>query len=184
MIVLDPQYAEEFESLFAEQDLAVTAGMFDYVKIFDEVPIYTRSAQLEFLSGLDFAEANRELVRAAVGLLERIEFAAVARRTGSKNLLRMVAVTGWHVFDASGLSVCNDGSMDVVKPYIFAGNLDDDRMGAFRPTGGNLPTAFRPGQSPCAEFVRSALDSSLDYLVYDSKAEDWCPDRVYVQLGY
>jgi hypothetical protein len=142
MITLDPKYAEAFESLFAANDFADTVGMLDYVEAYDELPVYTRYAQLEFLAGLGFAEANRQMIRAAVVLLERV-VAGRDRSSGPKNLLLMVAVTGWDIVDSNDRSACNDGTMDFIKPYIWAGNLDNDRMAAFRATGDDLPVALR-----------------------------------------
>ena len=181
-MTVDRRYEEEFEALFARQ--GIKSAAWEHVQTFEELPVYSRYDELEFMTGLSLSDVNRQLIKASVCMLERI----TDSRSGSgdartpKRLLFMVSVTDWHIFDESGRSVCNDGNRDYIVPHIYVANLNDSRMKGFDVFETEYPTALRPPTSICAEFVASALDYSSAYVIYQSPEYDWCPERIYVRL--
>ncbi len=165
-------------------DLLMAEGIYDpatfsYTEVFDEVPIYSRLDQLDFLDGMSVAERNRLLVLAAVAHLDRITsyFASVVVSGEAPDpCIRLVSVTGWWIDHEGGGGECTDGTKEILRPHIWIGNVYAERMRTFK---------VRSGRSACAGFVESALDDAR-HAVYESPPDDdderWCPTRVYVAL--
>lgn len=185
MMMVDSRYAEQFHALFQFEGLTGPA-LLSGVQVYEEFPVYSRYAQLEFMAGLSFAGVNRELIRASVALLEGITADCGSLEGGDRreHLLCMISVTDWHSFDEDGRSICNDGSIYYIVPHIWVGNLRNDLMRAYDVCASEFPPALRPPGSQCADFVASALDHAEDYTIYQSPEYDWCPERVYVRLAH
>lgn len=168
----DLPYASCFDALLDQEGLADPA-LFAEVEVYDEVPLYSRLSQLQFLAGLPIQEQNRQLVRTAVRHLDRIRENRLRHSSVvDKRVLRLISVTGWWV-DAERDGICTDGTSELILPNFWLGNLDDERMKDFKLY---LPTS-RP-----AIFVSEALSTS-EYQVFESALTEstmWCPMRVYV----
>ncbi|MFC5186796.1 Imm15 family immunity protein [Actinomadura harenae] len=89
-----------FDALLAGEGLDDLDGFFGPVEDFDEVPLYSRYAQLEFLSGLPWPERNALLVRRAVECLARLAVRAAER--GEGDFFAMVTVAGWDEYHDGG----------------------------------------------------------------------------------
>jgi hypothetical protein len=146
--------------------------VFADVQVFEELPIYSRYKQIEFLDGLNIADQNRELILAGVRHLDRIDEYFRAQEDNLAGIVRMVSITDWWVDGERGGGTCTDGSTEILTPHIWLGNLGHERMSRFR---------VFPPRSRAALFVVGAVGPGYD--VFDSELNEinaWCPDRVYI----
>jgi hypothetical protein len=102
------------------------------VRVFDEIPLFSREAQLDFLQDLTITEINKLTIRAAVLHQLKIDEAAKARFPGSNDpFLRMVSVTGW--WDADGVEFRSvDGNSSLLTPNFWIGNMTSPEMMQFK----------------------------------------------------
>jgi Immunity protein 15 len=173
---LEQPFRAAFDALLAAEG---HTQLSDYLEVttFDEVPLYSRFDQLSFLDGLDSAEQNRLLIRAAVLHLAKIvDYAGRAFEGRDDPCLRMVSITGWWDSDADGWT-STDGTTRLLTPNFWIGNLRSAQMQSF---------TMDSASGKSAQFVADALDRDPDYVLF----EGWSapgPDRflrrVYVQLN-
>jgi hypothetical protein len=201
MIAADPRFGPDLAAVLQEND--ITPGLLDVLDRLPDrpacysMPVYARYSQLGFMAGLEFAEVNRQLIRASTGFLER----ELARRAAAGDdrtrdyLLCMVTIDGWDLepdFEPErGLNGGNDGTLDYLDPRIFIGDLRREQLANFdiRQTG--TAPALQPPASPCADFTAAALDHHADYIISQNPApgqwpadrHQWWPDRVYVRIA-
>lgn len=172
-IAVERPYADKFRKVLDEEQIGDPAVFLD-VDVFDEVPVYSRFHQLEFLSGLSFAEANSILIRLAVLHLERVvSYAAKHERRGGKTILRMVSVTGWLNESESG-QMNFDGLTGFVRPNIWLANLSNPKLSNF---------SVWPAESPAGLFVKVAMDDDDRYAVVEGPPDRFgapSPARVYI----
>ncbi|MFD8595648.1 Imm15 family immunity protein [Kitasatospora sp. NPDC059646] len=119
------EFEHDFDNLLADEDLDSFEEFLGPLETFDEVPLYSRYSQLDFLAPLTRPEANAWLVRAAVTYLERLA-AHVAGR--ADDFFCMVSITGWDDY--------RDG--DFLTPSIWytrAGNGVLDHLSLTPATG-------------------------------------------------
>lgn len=164
-------YSIHFDALLGEEGLTDPA-VFAGVEVYDEVPLYSRLSQIEFLADLPVVERNKQLIRAAVRHLDRLRAHFLGNPETVHGVLRLVSVTGWWV-DLEQGGLCTDGTSEIIRPNFWVGNLGNDRMKDFRL---HLPT------SRCASFV-SAIVKHASHRVFESSLTEsvmWCPRRVYV----
>jgi hypothetical protein len=201
MIMADPRFGAGLAALLQDND--ISPGLLDVLDKLPSrpacysMPVYTRYSQLRFMAGLEFAEMNRQLIRASTGFLER----ELARRAAAGDdrtrdyLLCMVTITGWDLDPDSGFergfNGCNDGSLDYLTPHIFVGDLRQELLTNFdiRQTG--AAPALRPPASRCTDFTAAALDHRADYIIsqnpqpsgWPADRHQWWPDQVYVRIA-
>jgi hypothetical protein len=158
-----------------EQRIGDPAVFLD-VDVFDEVPVYSRFHQLEFLSGLSFLEANAILTKLAALHLERVvSYAAKHERPGGKTILRMVSIIGWLDKNDSG-QMNFDGSADFVQPYIWLADFDNPKLSKF---------SVWPAVSPAGLFVKNVLDDDDRFAVVEGAPDKFgapSPARVYIYM--
>ena len=87
-----PDYSAEFQELLAAEGLT-DLRIFASAETFDEVPIYSRYTQLDFLGRVPVAARNRAMILAAVRHLDRIDDHFRANGGVGERILRMVSVT-------------------------------------------------------------------------------------------
>lgn len=176
MLADDVSYAPRFDALLAEEGL-LDPAVLSSVESFDEVPLYSRLTQIEFLASHPVAEQNRLLIQAALRHLDRVR-AHVRKGPPARfrHLLTLVSVTGWWV-DQEGGGVCTDGTSEILCPHFWIGDLEHEKLRNFR--------LYQP-TSRCAAFVQRATQRS-SYRVLDSRIDErasWCPRRVYVGAAH
>lgn len=171
----DGTYAPNFDALLADEGLTDPAVLVP-VDVFDEVPLYSRLTQIDFLANLPVVEQNRTLLRAALRHLDRVrEHVRAHSQANTACVLRLVSVTGWWVDQENG-GVCTDGTSEILVPNFWIGDLDHERMRGFR--------LYRPA-SRCATFVQQAAHGPR-FGVFDSRIDEtsmWCPRRVYIGIA-
>ncbi len=164
-------FEDEFRELLVAQQL-YDPEVFDTVEVFDEVAIYSRYAQLDFLGHLSVAEQNRKLILAAVRQLDRI-VERFAKQVGMP-IIRMVSVTDW---DSSDL-YSQDGATDPITSHLWIGNFASDAMKDFR---------VHAPRSAAASFVADAVGGGAHEIFESDLKDSWpedCPRRVYIaRLG-
>jgi hypothetical protein len=166
-------YLDEFDALLHEER-TYDPEVFRDVTTFEEVPLYSRYHQVEFLNALPVVERNRELVRAAVRHLDLIHdyFSADG---GREHILRLVSVTGWWVDDGAGGGRCDDGTSELLVPHFWFGNLNDVRMQNF--------TLGRP-VSRCADFVSHTVDLTGKAVFESAGNDSTCDSPIRVYVGF
>jgi hypothetical protein len=175
-ITVDERYLQAFQNVLAEEGVADPEVFMD-VDLFDEYPVYTRFRQLDYLSSLPFAEANRILIKCSALYLERIvAFAAQRGCVPGKTILRMISVTGW--LDEDDERRRNyDGTVDFLQPYIWRANLDNPALHKF---------ALRPVTSPGGHFTRDALNGDDRFAVAEGSPDKFgrpSPERVDIYMA-
>jgi hypothetical protein len=174
-IKTEQSYINRFHEILDEEQIGDPAVFVD-VDVFDEVPVYSRFHQLEFLSKLGFAEANSILIKLAALYLEAIvSYAAKQERRSGKTILRMVSVTGWLQESNSG-QMNFDGSADFVRPNIWLGNFDNPKLANF---------SVWPVVSPAGLFVKAAMDNDDRFAVVEGAPDRFgapSPARVYIYM--
>jgi hypothetical protein len=172
---VEQAYARKFSQLLDEEQIGDPAVFLD-VDVFDEVPVYSRIYQLEFLSELSFTEANITLIRLAALYLERVvSYAAKHERPIGKTILRMVSITGWLNENDSG-QTNSDGSVDFIRPNIWLANFDNPKLSNF---------TVWPAVSPAGLFVKSALGDDERFAVAEGAPDKFgapSPARVYIYM--
>lgn len=175
IITVQQLYADKFQEVLYEEQLGDPALFLD-VDVFDEVPVYSRIHQLDFLSGLSFAKANNILVRlTALYLGTIVSYAAKQEGQKGKTILRMVSVTGWLNENDSG-EMNFDGSMDFVRPNIWLANLDNPKLSDF---------SVWPAVSLAGLFVGAAMNDDDRFAVVEGPPERFgapSPARVYIYM--
>jgi hypothetical protein len=168
-------YARKFNRLLDEEQIGDPAVFLD-ADVFDEVPVYSRMRQLDFLSKLGFTEANIILIRLAALYLERVvSYAAKHQRPIGKTILRMVSITGWLNENDSG-QMNSDGSVDFIRPNIWLANFDNPKLSNF---------SVWPAVSPAGLFVKSALGYDDTFAVAEGAPDKFgapSPARVYIYM--
>jgi Immunity protein 15 len=174
-ITVEQSYADRFQEILDEEQIGDPAVFLD-VDVFDEVPVYSRFHQLDFLSGLSFAEANGNLIRLTALYLDRVvSYAANQERQDGKTILRMVSITGWLNENYSG-QMNLDGSADFVRPNIWLANLDSPKLSSF---------SVWPAASPAGLFVIAAMNNDDRFAVVQGAPERFgapSPARVYIYM--
>ena len=79
-ISVEKAHVEALDAILAEGGIADPPDFMDVLDYFDHYPFYLYVSQLDFLSHLPFAEANRVLVKASALYLERLARASHAAR--------------------------------------------------------------------------------------------------------
>jgi hypothetical protein len=174
-LAVDENYLRAFNHVLAEDQIADPAVFLD-VDWYDAVPVYSYHDQLDYLSDLPFAEANRVLIRCTVLYLERIvAFAAQRDSLAGKTILRMVSVTGWQ--DENDQRQRNyDGTTDFVTPYIWLANLDHPGLSDF---------ALDKATSPAGRFTQDAVNADTRFAVAEGKPDKFgqpSPTHVYIYM--
>lgn len=168
-------YADKFRELLDAEQIGDPAVFLD-VDVFDEVPVYSRFHQLDFLSGLSFAEANGYLIILTALYLDTVvSYAANQERQSDKTILRMVSITGWLSENDSG-QMNFDGSTDFVRPNIWLANLDNPKLSNF---------SVSPVASPAGVFVNAAMNDDARFAVVEGSPERFgapSPARVYIYM--
>jgi hypothetical protein len=152
MIGGEPRFAARFEAMLAAHGIA-DPQVWAEVETFDEVPIYSRFSELEFLDELSIAEKNRELILAAVRQLERIEEHFRAQGHDPDRYFRLVSITDWWVDGERGGGTCTDGTTELLTPHIWIGNAEDEDLENFK---------VYPRRSACASFVARVVGPKYD----------------------
>ncbi|MFF1820032.1 hypothetical protein ACFVWG_22205 [Kribbella sp. NPDC058245] len=159
---------DQWRAIAAAEQLSDTdLGRFADVAVYENEPLFTRHGQLDFPADLPVAEINRELISAALSLLDRID-----RQVAVPNhLVRMVSITSWWT-DDDQWGACSDGTTEIIRPGIFVANLNHERMKGFR--------LHRP-HSTAASFVAQVTGPAYEVLEERLlEANAWCPNWVYV----
>jgi hypothetical protein len=178
----DPEFREfgdEFARLLAEEGLD-DLSQFLTAETFEEVPLFSRYAQIDFLGDLDTARRNILTIRFAVAHLGSIQRYARERRAAAPGrqpdpCLRMVTVTDWWDYGDDGVEY-NNGTRDVLSPHFWVGDLGSPKMAAFR---------MHPPDSAYSAFVRSALEGVPSVALHEgwsSDDRDRLLSRVYIEL--
>jgi hypothetical protein len=132
---------------------------------FDEVPLYSRYAQIDFLSHLPFPERNRLLVRTAADYLARlVTYVEDLKSSGqSADLFCMLSILDWDDWDESE-------GQSLLTPAMFITNPSREILSY-------MPLAIT--SSPHGELIKSWLPQG-DFLVCDNALPDPRVERVYV----
>lgn len=174
-ITVEQSYTDKFREILDEEQIGDPAVFLD-VDVFDEVPVYSRFDQLDFLSGLSFAEANGNLIRlTALYLNTVVSYAANQELRNEKTILRMASVTGWLNENDSG-QMNFDGSTGFVRPNIWLANLDNPKLSYF---------SVWPVASPAGMFVSAAMNDDSRFAVVEGRPESFgapSPTRVYIYM--
>jgi hypothetical protein len=174
-ITVKDRYLQEFQDVLREEEIADPEVFLD-VDWYDNVPVYSRFRQLDYLSSLPFAEANRILIRCTVLYLERIvAFAGEHGRVPGKTILRMSSITGWQN-ENDERQRNYDGTTGFVKPYIFLANLDHEGLRDF---------ALYPVTSPAGRFTEDAVNGDDRFAVAEGRPDKFgqpSPMHVYIYM--
>ncbi|MFB9890472.1 Imm15 family immunity protein [Planobispora takensis] len=166
-IDLDPRFKTELVRLIRDEGLDQFGELME-ADPFEEVPLYSRYAQLEFLDTLCVSEKNRVLIRAAVAhMVKVVEYSRDYYEDRSCDYLCMVSVVGWED---------SDGRSELLIPNLWIGNMRDDRLRSMR---------LHPAQSRRSEFVADALDGDAGLTLSEGLSHflgESYVDRVYVRL--
>jgi hypothetical protein len=174
-ISVEKSYTEALDAILAEGGIADPPDFMD-VDYFDHYPFYLYISQLDFLSHLPFAEANRVLLKASALYLERL--VALATRRGplaGKTILRMISVADWQDRNDDGHSNY-DGTTAYLTPYIWLANLDDPRLGSF---------TVHPVTTAAGLFVKDALNQDERFRVAEGSPDKFgapAPEHVYIYM--
>jgi hypothetical protein len=173
--MIEDSYVNKFQEILDKENISDPAVFLD-VDAFDEVPIYSRLHQLDFLSGLSFAEANGILIRLTILHLDTVvSYAANQRRQNRKTILRMVSVTGWLNENDSGQRNF-DGLSDFVRPNIWLANFDNPKLSGF---------SVWPAVSPAGLFVTATMNKDDRFAVAEGPPERFgapSPARIYINM--
>jgi hypothetical protein len=174
-ITVEDRYKHEFETVLAQLGIADPAVFLD-VDWYEDMPVYTRFHQLDYLSSLSFDEANRILIRCTALYLERV-VASAAQHGGvpGKTILRMAAITGW--LDQNDDRQLNyDGTTDFLTPYIFLANLDHPGLRDF---------TLYPVTSPAGHFTEDAVSGDDRFAVAEGQPDKFggpSPEHTYIYM--
>jgi hypothetical protein len=140
---LEPRLREKFSELIRSEGLDELSEPILLDDYFDEVPLYSRYAQLDFLRGMSTDRKNRVLVAAAVWHLESIVSRLQGRAENEPlDYMCMVSIADWEYFDADG---------DLITPQFWCANPS---RGVFEHLRIYAPT------SRYSEFVSSVIGGS------------------------
>jgi hypothetical protein len=161
-------------AVLIENGIADPAVFMD-VDYFDHYPFYLHISQLDFLSHLSFAEANRVLVKASALYLERL--VALATQRGplpGKTILRMISVADWQDRNDDGKPNYN-GAAAYLTPYILLANLADPRLSSF---------TVHPVKTTAGLFVKDALNRDKRFRVAEGSPKPGAaaPEHVYIYI--
>ena len=160
----DPAVKAGFRHLLELEGLDRLDELMRVDDFFEELPLYSRYAQLSFLDGLPVAERNRLLVRAAVSYLPVVLDHARDYYAGrDRDYFCMVAVQSWEDFDEGGL----------VTPYLWFANPSRGVFDHLR---------FDPPQSSYSAFVAEALDHDPSFMLNEGLRD--LPGGPYVERVY
>ncbi len=150
-------YRESFDDLLESEghnrleDCMTTA-------VFDEIPLFSREAQIDFLDGLSLMEINKLTIRVAV--LHQLKINEFAKRRFSGHTdpyLRMVSVTGWWDTDSRGMHEVG-GDTSLLTPNFWIGNMASPEMAQF---------SMDDASSEGSEFVASATEGISRLRLFD-----------------
>lgn len=174
-ISIEKSYVEAVDAILAEDGITDPSAFMD-VEYFDQYPFYLYISQLDFLSHLPFAEANRVLVKASALYLERL--VALATQRGplpGKTILRMISVSDWKNRNDDG-QPNYDGTTAYLTPYIWLANLDDPRLGSF---------TVHPVKTAAGLFVKDPLNQDERFRVAEGSPDKFgapAPEHVYIYM--
>jgi hypothetical protein len=167
MIDLEPRFKSDFENLIRGEGLDNIEAFMEPVDLFEEVPLYSRFAQLSFLSEVPPIEKNKLLIRAATWQLSNIVTYCMKRDDArASDFYCMLSILDWEDFDAGGL----------VTPTFWYTN----------PSRGVLAQLqFTSSLGTHGVFVLDSLDRDADIEVQEEIhlfSENSYMERVYVRL--
>ncbi|MFF4339383.1 Imm15 family immunity protein [Kitasatospora sp. NPDC001540] len=157
------EFEDEFANLLADEELDSFDDFLHPLTTFDEVPLYSRYSQLDFLAPLTRPEANAWLVRAAVTYVERLATDVADR---ADDFFCMVSITGWEEYR-------DDGFLTPSIWYTRPGNGVLDHLDLTAATG------------PEARFTAEAIAGTDGARVLTSTASAARPfsiERLYVTV--
>ncbi|MDX6253105.1 MAG: hypothetical protein QOF10_6465 [Kribbellaceae bacterium] len=170
-MISDQEFHSHFQGMLERQGLSDPAA-FRQVDTFDEVPVFSRLSELDFMSSLPIVDQNRLMIVAATRHLIKICEYLDSLPKSEPGLIVVVSMTSWWI-DDDRASRCNDGTIENIVPRFWVGNLAHPDMKAVR--------FYSPRSSP-AEFVIQTVGLN-GFEVVESRIEEWmqgCPERVYV----
>ena len=166
---LPEQVSREFEELLADEGHDCL-DLYVHSDTFDEVPLYSRLTQVDFLGELPFAARNEALVRAAVRQqLKIIDRARVLLSEAAfREHLYLVSVTGWsdEPDEEEGgrqpeMSSGFAWDRHLLVPHFWVGNMGAEAMAKF---------AVQPGATAASVAVSAALGDDPAVGVYEGWA--------------
>ncbi|MEU0092189.1 Imm15 family immunity protein [Kribbella sp. NPDC006257] len=169
--VSDPEFDLQFQRMLERQGLSDPTG-FRQVETFDEVPVYSRLSELDFMSSLPIVDQNRLMILAAARHLITIGEDLDSLPESDPALIVLVSMTSWWI-DDDRAPRCNDGTIESITPRFWVGDLAHPDMKALR---------FHPPRSNPAKFVIQTVGLER-FEVVESTMEEWmqgCPERVYI----
>jgi hypothetical protein len=171
VVISDREFDSHFQRMLERQGISDPA-VFGRADTFDEIPVYSRLSELEFMSSLPIIDQNRLMIVAATRHLVKIcEYRDSSPRIDTDAIV-VLSMTDWWIDDDQEPR-CNDGTIEHIVPRFWIGNLAHPDMKEFR---------FYPPRSNSAEFIIRTVGLS-DFDVVESRTEEWmegCPERVYV----
>lgn len=150
--------------------LPIAPDSYVTVNTFDEVPLYSRLTQVDFLDQLPFPARNEALLRAAVRHeLKIIETAQrILPETDFRERLFFVSVTGWEddpdedqAGEQSTASFRSAWDRQLLLPNFWIGNMSAEAMGEF---------AVRAAATVESEAVSTALGDDPAVGIYEGWA--------------
>jgi Immunity protein 15 len=160
MVDIDPRFRSQIQDLIDKHDLSKFDRLMGYHGYFDELPLFTRYAEVSFLHELPVAERNRILIRAAVAHLGVIlDYSRTFYEGRDHDYFCAVTVTGWE-YVAEG---------DVVIPRFWYAN----------PSHGVFDyVKLDPPDSEYSRFVADCLEHSPDYVINDDVVREYSETRI------
>ncbi|MBB5631201.1 Imm15 family immunity protein [Sphaerisporangium krabiense] len=165
-IELDPRFKTELFRLIHDEGLDRFGELME-ATLFEELPLYSRYSQLQFLDPLSMSEKNRVLIRAAVAhMVKVVEYSHNYYADRTYDYVCMVSVTGWGD---------SDGRSEWLTPNLWIGNPRNDKLRSMR---------LYPAQGRQSEFVADALDGDAGLILNEGLSHflgEPHVDRVYVR---